>query len=76
MLLDAGVTSINEELLVILLKISKSCLSKQSLICSELIHAIKILIKNTYADKGLLISELRDKIGKIINIMYNNKIIY
>jgi hypothetical protein len=57
-------------MLITLLKISQSGLSKQAQICQELINAIKISILNTdEADSSVFIKELRDKVGKIINIM-------
>ena len=57
-------------MLVTMLKISRAGLSKQAQICEELINAIKILILNTdEMDSSIFIKELRDKVGKIINIM-------
>jgi len=57
-------------MLITLLKISQSGLSKQAQICKELINAVNILISNTdEADSSIFIKELRDKVGKIINIM-------
>lgn len=57
-------------MLVTMLKISQSGLSKQAQICEEFINAIKILILNTEeVDSSIFIKELRDKVAKIINIM-------
>jgi hypothetical protein len=62
--------SINEEMIVTLLKISKVGLSKQAQTCSELINSIKILIQVTRIDSAqLFISEIKEKICKILTIV-------
>lgn len=56
-----------------LLKLARSGLCKQAKLCDELIMAIKILIQHSYngeSSRQIFINEIRDKIGKVINIVY------
>jgi translation initiation factor 2B subunit (eIF-2B alpha/beta/delta family) len=73
MLNNEGIYSLNEEVILTLLKLSKNGLSKQGMLCSELIQSIKILIETYPADdknEMQFLNEVRDKVSKIINCVY------